>query len=487
MDVTAGSLVEKSYTYSLPASFRNIPVDFADLEVIAFVTETTQETINGASYHPEIVNFEYETDGNLEKLRLNPIDCDNDVKTKVYLRNNGNNDITSARFEYKVNNGETEVFDWTGGSIAPGYDEEIPLPSLAYNPIADNNFEIVVSKINNITDEESENNTIVQPFEQLHRNDGVNYHLKLTTDRYASETSWTIKDESGTVLHSSPNYNDLAASGTVTRDYYFVLEKDNCYTFEIKDSYGDGICGGYGAGLYEFSAGAQLLASGCDFSNKESFNFSTEAVGFSLETNSSFDNYGVDEGDPTVYNVLTPNDVPITLKWHLIDLDVPAGWTEEVAVCDAIECHFSTLTEYEYDINVLEGTPLDVHFINNNELGDGQAVLLIYEVADSANTAREVYYNVSIRENVGVLNESVKHVEIYPNPTTSNLSIVGLAEKDINQIQIYSVLGDLVKTVSTTNQTVNTIDVSDLNNGIYLLKMFDQKSQLYFTQSFLKQ
>ncbi|MEM1359793.1 MAG: zinc metalloprotease, partial [Bacteroidota bacterium] len=82
--------------------------------------------------------------------------------------------------------------------------------------------------------------------------------LNLLTDNYASETSWTLSGPGGTIASGSGYANNTNYSET------FCLP-DGCYTFTINDSYGDGICCGYGNGSYSLTndnTGASLGAGG---------------------------------------------------------------------------------------------------------------------------------------------------------------------------------------------------------------------------------
>lgn len=63
-----------------------------------------------------------------------------------------------------------------------------------------------------------------------------------------------------------------------------------------------------------------------------------------------------------------------------------------------------------------------------------------------------------------------QHIKVYPNPTASALIIDGV-EKDC-AMQIYSLGGTMILSAVAT-QGVNTIDVSALPNGIYLLQLSD--------------
>ncbi|WP_298319429.1 T9SS type A sorting domain-containing protein [uncultured Aquimarina sp.] len=59
-------------------------------------------------------------------------------------------------------------------------------------------------------------------------------------------------------------------------------------------------------------------------------------------------------------------------------------------------------------------------------------------------------------------------VSVYPNPTSDLITISGL--NNIEEITIHNTLGQLVKNVKNTN----TVDISDLENGIYFLETNNQ-------------
>jgi len=88
----------------------------------------------------------------------------------------------------------------------------------------------------------------------------------LTTDNYGSETSWSITQGSTTVASGSGYASNQSYTET-------ICLPDGDYTFTINDQYGDGICCQYGNGSYSLSDGSTTLASGGQFTNSESTNF----------------------------------------------------------------------------------------------------------------------------------------------------------------------------------------------------------------------
>ncbi len=92
--------------------------------------------------------------------------------------------------------------------------------------------------------------------------------LSITLDNYPGETTWDIKNSSGSTVASGGPYS--GQSGTVTTNICLV---DGCYDFTIYDSYGDGICCSYGSGSYSLTDGSTVLASGGSFGSSETTSF----------------------------------------------------------------------------------------------------------------------------------------------------------------------------------------------------------------------
>ena len=70
---------------------------------------------------------------------------------------------------------------------------------------------------------------------------------------------------------------------------------------------------------------------------------------------------------------------------------------------------------------------------------------------------------------LGVVEKNIyRDFILYPNPVTNTLNIQNLDTKTIEKVSIYNLIGQLVK---TTEGSQKAIDVSDLSNGTYLVKV----------------
>lgn len=76
----------------------------------------------------------------------------------------------------------------------------------------------------------------------------------------------------------------------------------------------------------------------------------------------------------------------------------------------------------------------------------------------------------------GINEVNLPQLNIYPNPATDNLKILG-NNNQYNVLRIYSLAGKLIETFKV-NSNENTINVSELKKGYYLLKAFNNEKQV---------
>jgi len=107
--------------------------------------------------------------------------------------------------------------------------------------------------------------------------------VQIKTDNYPTETSWTLKKFGSCVGQTDPNLSVAAGSYTSANT---VQVREECvdegqYQFIISDTYGDGICCGYGTGTF------QVLYGGIDVFPGQGGNFGTGFTGTFGECNAA--------------------------------------------------------------------------------------------------------------------------------------------------------------------------------------------------------
>lgn len=100
--------------------------------------------------------------------------------------------------------------------------------------------------------------------------------VEVATDAYGSETTWTLKDASGTTLASGGPYTDQSSAGSYPQASTDVsLAANDCFILTVNDSYGDGMDSGYGTGYVRVVDGNGTIVSVGDFMDFATGNFKT--------------------------------------------------------------------------------------------------------------------------------------------------------------------------------------------------------------------
>ena len=94
--------------------------------------------------------------------------------------------------------------------------------------------------------------------------------LTILSDSYPGETSWNLTSGDGTILAS----DTFGGGANMLMSFeYCIPDTINCVTFTISDTYGDGICCGYGNGYYSLTVDGVLLGQNGAFGFGESIQF----------------------------------------------------------------------------------------------------------------------------------------------------------------------------------------------------------------------
>ncbi len=193
--------------------------------------------------------------------------CGTPQPLQVSIFNRGTSALTSATINYSIN-GNAQSFNWTG-NLAQDKSQLISLP-VATNATA-GPVTVTIASANGGTDQRFSNNSVTGSYVGAPTIVGTNVVFNLQLDYYGSEITWTLKNSAGTTIYSSPagGYTNSAPSMPSLITQNWTLNPNECYTFTINDSYGDGfyLYGGY----YNIktTSGATLLA-GSNFPTTQS-------------------------------------------------------------------------------------------------------------------------------------------------------------------------------------------------------------------------
>lgn len=204
------------------------------------------------------------------------VHCEGAYTPSIDIQNNGTSALTAATLT--ITQGGTTVSTGTfSGNLAT-----YGVANVVCTPIANFTGGALVVTVTTAGDASAANNGVNHSVAAAANAVSQYVTVNITTDRYASETSWTIKNSTGaTVAQGGGSWADLGANGTTVQAPQMVtLNPSQCYTFEILDTYGDGICCSYGNGAYSLvDANGTTIGSGGEFTSSDTRAFKTGALG----------------------------------------------------------------------------------------------------------------------------------------------------------------------------------------------------------------
>ncbi|MEM9548884.1 MAG: zinc-dependent metalloprotease [Bacteroidota bacterium] len=350
--------------------------------------------------------------------------------------------------------------------------------------------------------------------------------LKITTDNYPGETTWTVTSGGNTVASGGPY---TSQNTTYTESICLV---DGCYDFTINDSYGDGICCGYGNGSYTLtSSGGNTIVTGGAFGASETTSFCEPDGGGSNCLEINFNNYtvasyGGNQDNGTWSDVESGNGIAIfNNAWKSIALNYTV----------------TANTVLEFDFGSTAGGEIHgIGFDNNNSISSGFTFQLygsqnwgnrdfdytsfgnwqsfvipvgqyytgnfdrLFFVDDNdANptTGNSYFRSIKIYEGAscnGLANENedivsatrsgkspmieglpdeveISELSVYPNPANEVVNVrVKSALNTNSTVEIYNLMGQMVKRQSaqlSSGETILSVSSDELPTGTYLLKI----------------
>lgn len=281
---TTGTSFTKTYTYTVPASYVNVPVALGELELVVFVARTNTDIVSAAYAPITLTGITTTNDASVANIMTETEICAGNLTPSVRLTNSGSAPITSAEFTYSANGGTSQTFTANFNTpIKPFTSTTVKLNKITFTPSATNTINVSVSKVNTSSDEGTTGNSVTSNSIPLTtRLSSANaVFMEFLQDRYGSESSWEIiEEQSGAVIASDGPFSDLAANGVqLNTKVISGLQPNTCYVLRVKDSYGDGINSGTGAGNYKLKSGnTYLITSNGQFGSEDYKTFKTAAT-----------------------------------------------------------------------------------------------------------------------------------------------------------------------------------------------------------------
>jgi hypothetical protein len=348
--------------------------------------------------------------------------------------------------------------------------------------------------------------------------------LVINADDYPGETSWEVIDEETNQVIASGGVN--GAGQTFTED--ICLNYGSCFTLNVYDSYGDGICCGYGLGDFEVlnASGTQIVYNNGDFGDEANELFCPDGTGCEFAADISVSHSSsasVDDGTITIYTdggvgpfqysidggqTLSESNSFSGLAPGIYQVYVQGATgvceyeeTITIEACELISADIShtdassvVTTDGLIEITPTSGTPpyqysIDggQNFVTSNTfpgLPVGPYNVIVLDA--SGICPYEVIVPIEATGNVGIedADDGLSNgISIYPNPTNNafNVEIESFSSETI-AIEVYDQLGRTIQTGSIAKEVSRktTISLDAFGSGTYFVKCYTSTSEKHF-------
>jgi len=291
--------------------------------------------------------------------------------------------------------------------------------------------------------------------------------LSVTLDDYPEETSWNLLNGSGSTV-ASGSYSSSNSDGSTVVETLCL--PDDCYTFTIRDSYGDGICCSYGNGSYSLTGPEGLIKTGGAFGATEVTEFCLGQVAACVDVSLDlkFDNYP----EETSWEIKSDITGSVVFSGDSYGNQAD-GSLLTISECLPVGCYSITVKDsYGDGMCCAYGNGL-YRLINTNTGATLASGGSFSNSETSSFCIGSDFTNTLLNQNIESLIEAT-YLQTYPNPVNNILYIRTNINKILNY-KIYNLQGQNIKEGIIRN---DAIDLSKFNNGLYLLKIGDGNKQI---------
>lgn len=274
---------------------------------------------------------------------------------KVTIYNRGTSNLTSATLSYTVNGGSANTYNWTGNLTTHKFATfDMPVNSASSGTII-----VSIASANGGTDQRTTNNsatgTFIIPVATANYTFN-NVVFSLQQDEYGSETTWNLKNGAGTTLYSGGPYADSNSLPALLTENW-TLPSNQCYTFTINDTAGDGICCSYGDGYYDIKStnGLTTVASGATFTASENKIFSINLSLGNSEFETSTDIYLYPNPTNEILNIKIPSEFGLPDGYTIYNYLGQLISKKEVSKQNDLTVNTTTLSNGAYFITLEKG------------------------------------------------------------------------------------------------------------------------------------
>ena len=191
-----------------------------------------------------------------------------------------------------------------------------------------------------------------------------------------------------------------------------------------------------------------------------------------LATDADFDtNYG-GGGHVSCRNINRPGWAYVTLSTPEQSGQIVAVKLDETATFEHFGHHFSSDTSYDQSAMAVASP-------------DGKKICFKSDFGTGPNTDPSVAYIFisEVASQLNVADNEISNISVYPNPVKSVLNIH--SKTAINQVEIYSIYGQLIKKINPNSISIK-MNLDSFTKGIYLVNLTDIKGNVSNSKIMIK-
>ena len=425
----------KEFTFSLPQDFSEIK-DY-DITIAVFHNEDSYNLND--SLHI-VLSHLHPLEAEIEAHILNA-SCGNKIEANANITNLGYQTFNEVGIEIIVNN---EVIDTIISTIDLMSLNSTDLTILITQNIKEIENEVTLNliSVNGEQDALIDNNSSTFIAEKNYNLDFIT--LIIDADDYPQETSWTIhREDTGELINQgSLEHQSPGITLDVCLDYY------ECYILTLFDTYGDGICCGFGMGSFE------LLNSKGDIL---------------LENDGDFGNSAIEAFCPRGDCLLTA------------DVSVNDATNENSSNGSILINTNNGVSPFQYSIDGGESFEEDNYF---DGLHPGSYLIEVHDATDDCTYKELVEIEFGTVSNTDIL--ASDEIKIFPNPTNNDIKIEvaqnSILSGDV-QFEVYNNLGRRLETFKITSVEYKRgmeISLKEYSSGTYFIKCINHHFEKYY-------
>ncbi|MFT4645161.1 MAG: hypothetical protein ACI8ZX_001573 [Planctomycetota bacterium] len=173
------------------------------------------------------------------------------------------------------------------------------------------------------------------------------------------------------------------------------------------------------------------------------------------------------------------------VKWEIDSAFYPSEW--EASLCDNEICVDIAVQDTNIFTLAASATgELKMGYIPNETAGNAYVRVRIKAEGSTEEYLYMIYTaNIEVDIESGISTIDASSLSIFPNPVIDQVNVNFDSNLEVNLATIYNVIGKKVKTVALAD-TQNSINTSDLEKGIYIIKIHAKDQSIFHTQTFVK-